>query len=165
MNDVTCDNTDVASGVIQGTISGPQLYSMFIPSIAACIHNTHYLFYANDLKLILSITFDVSKVALQVDLHWPGQCAITWGMSFNKIKCHVLHHRYINPTYFYSLGAHNLFVIDLLDDLGLLREAASPGNYDAHLNSTLRKAFGAIFLILHSISSRRFDILRIIVVP
>ena len=69
-----------------------------------------------------------------------------------------------NPKYSYSMGAHNLSAIDSLDDLGLLREAAWPCKYGAHLNRTLRKAYGAMFLILCGILSRRVDIMRTIFV-
>ena len=64
-----------------------------------------------------------------------------------------------NPTYSYLLGAHYLSVIDSFDDLGLLCEAASLNKYDVHMKRTLRTAYGAMFLILRGISSRRADVM------
>jgi hypothetical protein len=157
---VTSDPVDVTSGVIQGSVAGPQLYSLFTTSIASCVHNAYYLLYADDLKLIQPITSDVSHKTLQADLHRLDQWATTWGMSFNKAKCHVLHLGDNNPKHTYYLGADTLTAVDALDDLGLLREAASPCQYEAHLNRTLRKAYGATFLILRGLSSRRSDIMR-----
>ena len=69
---------------------------------------------------------DASQAALQPDLHRLDQWTINWGMSFNEMKYHVTQLGDHNPTYSYSLGAHNLSAIDLLDNLGLSREAASP---------------------------------------
>ena len=51
-------------------------------------------------------------------------------ISFNKNKCHVLHFRSNNPRHVYKLGNYSLTNVDSADDLGLLREATSPGRYD-----------------------------------
>ena len=73
---------------------GPQLFfAVHVYSIAACMHNAHYLLYADDLKLMQSITSHASQAALQADLHRFDQWAITWSMSVNKMKCLVLHLR------------------------------------------------------------------------
>ena len=145
--------------MILESILGPQLYSLFTSSIAAYIHNAHYLLYADNLKLMQPITSNTSQAVLQADFHWLNQWANTWGMFFNKMKCHVLHLGDNNSKYSYSLGVHNLSGIDSPYDLGLLRDAASPCKYSAHLNCMLHKTYEAVFLILHSISSRRADIM------
>ena len=49
--------------------------------------------------------------------------------------------------------------VDFTDDLGLLCEAISPGRYDLHFQSAIKKSYGAIFLILRGLSSRRVNIM------
>ena len=48
-------------------------------------------------------------------------------MSFTKDKCHILHFGSNSPRYVYKFGNYSLIAVDSTDDLGLLREAASPG--------------------------------------
>ena len=45
-----------------------------------------------------------------------------------------------------------------LFDLSLLREATSSGRYDLHIQRTIKKLYGAPYLILRGLSSHRVNI-------
>ena len=77
------------------------------------------------------------------------------GTSFNKDKCHVPHFESNNPRHVYLLGNYSLVAVDSADDLGLLREATSPGRYNLHVQRATKKSYGALFLIFCELLSRR----------
>ena len=160
VSDLYSPPTSVESGVIQGSVLGPTLFSSFISSIASCILYSYHLFYADDLKIIHPITSPASHAELQCDLDRLAAWSITWGISFNKAKCQVLHLGLHNPQHQYWLGGDLLQSADSLDDLGLLRTAKTPCDYDAHAQRCLRRAYGAISIILRGLSSRRPTIMR-----
>ena len=43
VNNVTSDDNDVVSGMIQGSVLGSQLFLLFTSSIVVCIYNAFYL--------------------------------------------------------------------------------------------------------------------------
>jgi hypothetical protein len=154
------DPLPVTSGVVQGSVLGPALFSIYVSSISQCIKHAHYLFYADDLKLILPIQSVDARSALQNDLDRLHQWAKSWGMTFNISKCHVMHFGRNNPMFNYKLGDDDLLAIESSDDLGLLREAAKLGRYELHTARVIKKAFNAMFLILQGLSSRRKELMR-----
>ena len=80
--------------------------------------------------------------------------------TLNKNKCHVLHFGSNNSRHVYMLGKYNQTAVDSADDLGLLREATSSGRYDLHIQRAIKISYGALFLILHGLSSRRVTIMH-----
>ena len=57
------------------------------------------------------------------------------------------------------LGNYSLIAAYSADDLGLPREATSPGRYDLHIQRVIKKLHGALFVILRELSSRRVNIM------
>ena len=62
-------STSVLSGIIQGSDLGPAVYSIYFSIISNLINHGHYLFYANNLKFIKSLTSVTFHTDLQSDLH------------------------------------------------------------------------------------------------
>ena len=58
------------------------------------------------------------------------------------------------------LGNYSLTADDFAHDLGLQRKSTSPGRYDIHIQRTIKKSNGALFLILRGLSSRRVNIMH-----
>ena len=83
--------TSVLNFVIQDFVLGPALYSIYSCSISNLINHAYYLFYADDLKLIMPLTSVTSHTDLESDLDRLDKWATQWGVSCNKDKCHVLH--------------------------------------------------------------------------
>ena len=88
VRDHLSSSTSVLNGVIQDSVLGPALYSIYSSSISNLIYHAHYLFYADDLKLIMPLTSVTSHTHLQSDLDRLDKWAIQWDMSSNKDKCH-----------------------------------------------------------------------------
>ena len=75
----------VISGVPQGSILGPTLFSIYINDCEDVLQNPTTL-YADDSKLI-----GIADGTLQNDLNSLSLWASTWMMEFNPSKCKVIH--------------------------------------------------------------------------
>ena len=79
----------VLSGVPQGTVLGPLLFSLYINDIMVGIESEIRLF-ADDCVCYRRIdsTEDTSK--LQKDIEQLGKWARKWGMRFQPVKCNIM---------------------------------------------------------------------------
>ena len=79
----------VLSGVPQGTVLGPLLFSLYINDIMVGIESEIRLF-ADDCVCYRRIdsTEDTSK--LQKDIDQLGKWARKWGMRFQPVKCNIM---------------------------------------------------------------------------
>ena len=91
LGDHLSSSASVLSGIIQGSVLDPALYFIYSSCNSNLINHAHYLFYADDLKLIMPLTSVTSHPDLQSDLDSLDKWATQWGMSFDKDKCHFLH--------------------------------------------------------------------------
>ena len=103
-------STSILTGIIQGSVLGPALYSIYSRSFSNLINNAHYLFYDDDIKLIMPLTSVTSHTDLQSDLDCLDKWATQWCMSFNK-NVIVLHFGSNNPEHVYMLGNYSLIAV------------------------------------------------------
>ena len=78
-------SADVLSGIPQGSILGPVLFTIFINDIADNI-NSFCRIFADDTKI-----FNITKnsISSQEDLAKLQEWSFKWGLHFNVNKCHV----------------------------------------------------------------------------
>ena len=145
----TCD---VLSGVVQGSVLGPMLFSLFINDVMLSIHDATLLLYADDIKLIMPLSDSHACTRLQEDINrlmaWASSC----GMSFNAQKCTALHYGRGNSRRVYTINSVPLQTADCVKDLGLLRD----GNldYTSHINASIAKGHGLCAALLRSFATR-----------
>ena len=77
------------SGVPQGTVLGPVLFSLYFNDITTAIDSEIRLF-ANDCVCYREIKDTEDTVKLQEDIDRLGGWARKWGMPFQPVKCNIM---------------------------------------------------------------------------
>ena len=77
------------SGVPQGTVLGPLLFSLYINDIASDIESEIRLF-ADDCVCYHEIKDEEDTMKLQRDIDQLGSWASKWGMRFQPVKCSMM---------------------------------------------------------------------------
>ena len=77
------------SGVHQGTVLGPLLFSLYINDITSDIESEIRLF-ANDCVCYCEIKNEEDTVKVQRDIDRLGCWARKWGMRFQPVKCNMM---------------------------------------------------------------------------
>ena len=133
------DVGNVTSGVPQGSVLGPTLFSIYINDIGDNISARVRLF-ADDTILYQNIRSDDDPKLLQKDLDTLETWEKTWQMSFNVSKCHVLTvTNKKSPTqYQYKLHNQNLESVKSAKYLGV--EISDTLNWKDHVHITAKKA-------------------------
>ena len=86
---IKSDWAPVVSGVPQGTVLGPLLFSLYINDISADIESEIRLF-ADDCVCYREIKNEEDTLKLQRDIDRLGSWARKWGMRFQPVKCNMM---------------------------------------------------------------------------
>ena len=89
VNGVKSDWAPGLSGVPQGTVLGPLLFSLYINDIKEDIESELRLF-ADDCVCYREIKDTEDTVKLQEDINHLGCWARSWGMRFQPVKCNIM---------------------------------------------------------------------------
>ena len=89
VNGVKSDWAPVLSGVPQGTVLGPLLYSLYINDISSDIVS-EIRFFADGCVCFPEIKDEVDTIKLQRDIDRLGSWARKWGMRFQPFKCNMM---------------------------------------------------------------------------
>ena len=140
----------VTSGIPQGSILGPILFTIFINDLPEAIKSICKIF-ADDTK-IYNITDKHNT--LQEDLNSLITWSEKWQLFFNGQKCKCLHHGKDNPKHTYYLetsnGRESLPDGEEEKDLGVY--FTTNLNFDKHINESVRKANMILGLIKRNFS-------------
>ena len=81
----------VLSGIIQGSIFGPMLYTRVINDLPSQLETCKMFLLADDGKVVGPARFTVDRDAVQRDLHTIGGWSYRNGLLLNMEKCVCLH--------------------------------------------------------------------------
>ena len=89
VNGVKSDWAPVVSGVPQGSVLGPLLFSLYINDISSDTESEIRLF-ADDCVCYREIKNEENTLNLQRDIDRLGSWARKWGMRFQPVKCNMM---------------------------------------------------------------------------
>lgn len=141
INGFASNSISVTSGVPQGSILGPLLFIIFINDIGSCFHNSHYLLYADDLKVYQNITTFNDCIDLQDDLNRLSEYCNKNKLHLSLSKCKTITFtKKLNVIkYQYKLCSATLEQVSVIKDLGILFD--SKLHFEDHINYITNKSF------------------------
>ena len=149
MNGKTSDWVSVSSGVPEGSLVAPLLFSLFINDLPREI-DSNCLMYADDVKIYRKITAPADGLLLQRDLDRLQSWSVRWGLILNPAKCHsfTMTLRRAPVRTQYSIGNAILNSVDEIRDLGVILD--SKLTFSAHISHVVRQANRSLGLLIRS---------------
>ena len=115
------EKCEVKSGVPQGTVLGPPLFTVFIDDLDDYAVLIELLIkFADDTKGFKEINGLEDRKSLQETLDNLYEWARIWGMSFNVKKCKIMHIGHKNPNYEYFMNGEKFMEVEEERDIGVL---------------------------------------------
>ena len=136
-----------SSGVPQGSVLGPLLFSLFINDICKCFHFVKFLLFADDLKLFYNIASLSDAIRLQSDLNNLLSWSLTNCLPLNINKCFAMTFmKCINHIAFsYSLSGTFLQKVNTIKDLGVIFD--SKFTFNNHIDYIIPKAYSMLAFV------------------
>ena len=119
VNGVASEWTPVTSGVPQGSVLGPLLFTIYINDLDSGLLSKISKF-ADDTKLGINAADPKAILELRRDLQLIGEWSVKWQMPFNVDKCRVMHVGGGNPREEYTLLGSPIAESSRELDLGVL---------------------------------------------
>ena len=140
---------DVTSGIPQGSVLGPILFTIFINDMPDVVNSSMKLF-ADDAKIFKAIESfqDISTIQGDIDklLGWSH----TWQLPLNLDKCKGIHYGKKNPGHKYTIGHKNLMIDTEEKDVGVIFDCTL--EFHTHIKKMISKANQRVGLIKRSFS-------------
>ena len=119
---VASEWVEVTSGVPQGSILGPWLFSIYVNDIPKEMQSSKSLLFADDGKFFRIITCIVDCLLLQHDIDQLCKWCDTWGISLNVSKCYFIPFtlkRMNKIDFIYTINGSVVEQVDVIRDLGV----------------------------------------------
>lgn len=110
------------SGIVPGSILGPQMFTMFINDVAEVVMHAFVLLFADDIKASMRIQYVTDSLKLQSDINRIYEWSIANRLFFNADKCAIFTACRASTSVetSYKLGDEVIKRKDEVWDLGLL---------------------------------------------
>ena len=139
----------VTSGIPQGSVLGPILFTIFINDMPEVVESLMKLF-ADDAKIFKAIESFKDISVIQEDINKLLKWSTKWQLplNINKFKC--IHYGKSNPKHTYTIGNIDLANDDLEKDVGVHFDPSL--EFRIHINKMISKANSRVGLIKKSFS-------------
>ena len=143
---------DVISGVPQGSVLGPLLFTMYVSDIPDVLQNFVSMF-ADDTKLYQAVDVQTNSNNLQNDIDQLQAWAQSMQMRFHPEKCKAMHMGPANPRCKYQMTStsnelHTLQVVEEEKDLGVIVDCQL--KFSTHIQTQVNKANRVLGAIKHT---------------
>ena len=149
INGKTSDWKPVTSGVPEGSLLAPLLFSMFINDLPSYMESG-CLLYADDVKIFRKITSPADGLLLQRDLSLLSAWSVRWGLTLNPAKCKsftmTLRRAPVQTKYF--INSTELDHVSKIRDLGVTLD--SKLTFASHVSDIVSRANRALGLLTRS---------------
>jgi hypothetical protein len=120
IGDAVSEEENVESGVMQGTVLGPVLFTIHIDDIDEVVRRIEFFIkFADDGKGAKIVKNAADAAVLQDTLDMLCGWAKKWGMCFNEKKCKVMHVGRNNPGFDYYMNGVKLTAVEEEKDVGI----------------------------------------------
>ena len=140
VNGKTSEWAKVKSGVPEGALLAPLLFSLFINDLPTVVASSECIMYADDVKIYRRISFPSDCELLQGDLTNLCKWSADWRLNLNPQKCVsftiTLKSAPIKHTY--HINSSPLQCVGEVRDLGVMLD--SKLTFSTHISSTVNKA-------------------------
>lgn len=138
----------VTSGVPQGSILGPLLFTLYVNDIPSCIKHSKCLMYADDLKIYRPVCTVRDCLLLQKDIDCLSEWCSVWKLDLNVAKCNVI--TFTNKKkhvilFHYILNGVTLERVQFIRDLGVVMTYDL--SFNKYLDSITPKAYKLLGLL------------------
>ena len=144
----------VTSGIPQGSVLGPILFTIFINDMPKAVDSL-IKFFADDAKIFKAIESFDDINSIQQDIHNLLHWSIKWQLPLNIAKCKVLHYGKDNPHHSYTMGNQPLLEDSIEKDVGVTFDLHL--TFKDHIRSMVSKANSRIGLIKRSFVSLNIE--------
>ena len=149
LNGKTSDWKSVTSGVPEGSLLAPLLFSIFINELPSNIKSC-CLMYADDVKIFRKITSPADGLLLQRDINQLTEWSVRWGLTLNPAKCKsftmTLRRAPVQTKYF--IDSVELERVSEIRDLGVTVDAKL--TFAPHVSNIVSRANRALGLLTRS---------------
>ena len=149
VNGKASDWKNATSGVPEGSLLAPLLFSMFINDLPNNI-DSGCLFYADDVKIFRKITSPADGLLIQRDLDHLSAWSVRWGLTLNPAKCKsftmTLRRAPVRTKYF--INGTELEHVCEIRDLGVTLDTKL--TFAPHVSNTVSRANRALGLLIRS---------------
>ena len=161
VNGKTSDWKSVTSGVPEGSILAPLIFSMFINDLPRDIQS-NCLLYADDVKIFRKIKTPSDGKLLQEDIASLERWSVKWGLKLNPEKCKsfsmTLRRAPVRTSYF--IGSVRLQHVEEIRDLGVTLDTKL--TFATHISDIVKRANRSLGMLFRSFqtghSRSRFEV-------
>jgi hypothetical protein len=152
-------SSPVISGVPQGTVLGPLLFTVFVNDLPDHVMFSEIALYADDSKVFKAISDNLSFQQFQSDLERIYRWSELWQLPIAALKCSVfVFGPSLNaPNPHYTMGNIDLDYVDCVKDLGFM--ISGDNKFSAHCVMVAKKAQRVSSLIFRCFRNRNISFL------